>query len=406
MKTKHLITMAVFGLSTAFAQAQQTECNCPKTKFADTKAKKTFSFSNGKTIALCGHKTTKTKQELYSEFVLSVCGQDSILGFWGATNDYSLKMKSDTLMIEKLRKLPVGKGFAFTTVVWSIEKIYFRNQKAVKRLSVNRQILKYSKEQIAAVLKEFETAKQGLDDNKRIIANKLFIAAISGDKTARAYFGEFKTKFGAIDGALSEEYIELCNMLKQWDKNTSITSIAPKDQSEIRNLIRQTLNWADSKNSIDLLPALTDNEKRIYTGIDLNKHKENISKLIKTDLFTAKFIDNYDRIIQTIDKKLRNKDSGEWRVGELSPFSFANGVDPWTLCQDVPYDKPSPRSQIEIEITNSAKGELVWKWGKPELNPSPQVKSFRYKCRVAKANGKWKIDYLQGFDCGEIGRSK
>lgn len=51
------------------------------------------------------------------------------------------------------------------------------------------------------------------------IANQLFFATISGDKTARKYFNNFENKFGTLDGAFAEEYNDLKGMLKQWDNN-------------------------------------------------------------------------------------------------------------------------------------------------------------------------------------------
>lgn len=83
---------------------------------------------------------------------------------------------------------------------------------------VNRQIRKYTEDEIQTVLKTYETAKSGLDDNKMVIANKLFIATISGDKKARQYFKEFNNKFGILDGAFKEEYSDLTAMLELWDR--------------------------------------------------------------------------------------------------------------------------------------------------------------------------------------------
>jgi hypothetical protein len=82
---------------------------------------------------------------------------------------------------------------------------------------VNRQIRKYNQDEIQTVLKVYETAKSGLDDNKMEIANKLFIATISGDKKARQYFKEFNNKFVTLDGAFKEEYSDLTVMLELWD---------------------------------------------------------------------------------------------------------------------------------------------------------------------------------------------
>ncbi|MBP1616868.1 MAG: hypothetical protein H6Q14_695 [Bacteroidetes bacterium] len=179
--------------------------------------------------------------------------------------------------------------------------------------------------------------------------------------------------------------------------------VTPNDKEEIQNLIRQTLNWADSKSSIDLLPVLADPKDSAYIGFDLKKHRENLKKLKATNFFTTKFIENYNQIILTLDKKLRNKELDEWLVGELQPFSFANDIDPWSLNQDVPYDKPNPWNLVEVEIINlnNNKGKLVWRWGRLEQNTDSEWKAFRYKFEVAKEDEKWKIDYLQGFDFDE-----
>lgn len=185
-------------------------------------------------------------------------------------------------------------------------------------------------------------------------------------------------------------------------KDSVSKTVSSNDKEEIQKLIRKVLNWANSKESFELLPGLKGNNDSIYIGFNLNKHNLNLDKLRKTGFFASEFIENYNQIILTIDKKLRIKEF-EWRVGELQTFTFANDVDPWTLSQDVPYDKPNPWDLIEVEVIhlNSDKGELVWNWGKPELNTAPGWKENRYKFKVAKENGKWKIAYLQGFDFKE-----
>jgi hypothetical protein len=192
----------------------------------------------------------------------------------------------------------------------------------------------------------------------------------------------------------------------------AITAKAPNvpvisnDKQEIQSLIRKTLNWSESKNSFDLLPALTDGKDSTCIGFDLEKLKVNLEILKATNFFSAAFIDNYNQIILTLNKKIKNKEFEKWSVDELPTFSFANDVDPWSLCQDVPYDKPNPWDLVEVEIINlnSQKGELYWKWGKPELNGSPDWKDFKYKFNVEKENSQWKISYMQGFDFNESTR--
>lgn len=195
-------------------------------------------------------------------------------------------------------------------------------------------------------------------------------------------------------------------LVKQTDSvNTTANSA---DREEIQQLIRQVLNWANSDGSFDLLPILTDSKDKVYIGFDLNKHWANLDRLRKTGFFTTDFIENYNQIILTLDRKLRNKEFDNWLVGELPTFTFANDVNPWSLCQDVPYDKPNLWNLFVVEIINleNKKGELDWKWGKPEINSAPGWKKFKYKFKVEKINGKWRIAYLQGFDFKESTKKK
>ena len=218
MTLKLSIILIVLTFNSAFGQTQNVSCKCPKTQFASTKADTAFHFSNGKTIVLCGYKNTDSKPTTFSEFVLAVCGQDTIIDFWGAVLTCRLKLKKDTLLVDQLQNLSTGENFKNQENVWATEKIYFSGQKVVRKVVVNRQIRKYNQTEIQTVLKTYETAKPGLDDSKMEIANKLFISTISDDKKARQYFKEFKTKYGILDGAFQEKYIELTKMLELWDK--------------------------------------------------------------------------------------------------------------------------------------------------------------------------------------------
>lgn len=208
----------LFNFDFHFRTDKMTSCYCPKTEYAGTKADTAFQLSNGKTIVLCGYKNPESKPATFSEFILSVCGEDTIIDFWDAVLTCRLKVNKDTLLVDELQNLPTGRNFKYQETVWTTERIYFRGSKVVRKLVVNRQIRKYSQAEIQTVLKTYENAKQGLDDNKMVIANQLFIATISGDKRAGQYFKEFNNKFGTLDGAFKEEYSDLTAMLKLWDR--------------------------------------------------------------------------------------------------------------------------------------------------------------------------------------------
>lgn len=164
-----------------------------------------------------------------------------------------------------------------------------------------------------------------------------------------------------------------------------------KDKDEIQNLIRKTLAWTDSKNSFDLLPVLTDSTDSFYIGFDLEKHKENLEKLRKTNFFATEFIENYNQIILTLDKKLRNKEYDTWLVGDLPTFPFANDFNPWCLCQD---NSTEITGEPKIVKTSDKFIELKWNWGYDS-----GWKDF--KIRVVKIGNVWKITYMEGFDFKE-----
>ena len=194
-------------------------------------------------------------------------------------------------------------------------------------------------------------------------------------------------------------------------------SASLEDKKQIQVLIRQALHWADSKNSINLLPVVTDSKDSVYIGVNLDQHKQNLDKLRATNFFSTGFIDNYNRMVLAIDAGMKSGKYEQWLVGDGPTIVFVSGVNAWCSCQDVPYDNPNPWDNIEISIVKQDKTnvEAVWRWGKLELMVDPgelkadpgmlatnpvvkEWKDFSYKVLVTKETGKWKIAYLQGFD--------
>lgn len=169
-----------------------------------------------------------------------------------------------------------------------------------------------------------------------------------------------------------------------------------KDKKEIRLLIRQMLKWADSKNTIEVLPALV--KDSVYIGFDLDKLHQNLETLNKTGFFADEFIESYDQIIRTLDKKIKSKEFEKWNVGDLPTFRFANDESPWCSCQD---NMSWDNVDVEIVTLSNDKGELKWNWGKLAAGTDPSWKEVSYKFRVVMVDGKWKISYLQGFDYNE-----
>lgn len=162
---------------------------------------------------------------------------------------------------------------------------------------------------------------------------------------------------------------------------------------KINTLMSNTLLWADTCNSLDIFPVIENDKDSIYSGIDLEKHKQNLLLFKNTKLFSKGFIANYDQLILTLNKKMAQKEI-VWNVGEIPDF-FPDG-NIWCNCQDVPYDNPNPWKNIEIKLINKKKKAFCWTWGKVNDKEINQV--FSYNFSVIKEDNIWKIAYLEGFD--------
>jgi hypothetical protein len=181
--------------------------------------------------------------------------------------------------------------------------------------------------------------------------------------------------------------------------STSKIASYASDKEKIQNIVSQSLVWAESA-PINLFPVITDRKNKFIIGLDTNQHKKNIDKIKATGFFSTEFIDNYNKIVSTLDKGIKDGRYGKLLVGDLPIFGFATDANPWCGCQDVPFDKPNPWEVIKINIVSldKSKAEADWKWGKLELNTDPSWKNFAYRFRAVKEGGKWKIAYLEGFD--------
>lgn len=175
----------------------------------------------------------------------------------------------------------------------------------------------------------------------------------------------------------------------------SSTGYVASESEAIKGLIRNVLSWSDSKASIKLLPVVMDEEKGVYVGFDMAVHAINLGTLKNSGFFSSGFIDGYDRIIKKLDHQLRNKEIKEWVIGELPPFSFANGVNPWCLCQD---NQDWKSVEIKIISLDEDKGELQWIWGNLSVDADQSWKQFGYTFRVVKEHKTWKVSYMEGFD--------
>lgn len=184
-------------------------------------------------------------------------------------------------------------------------------------------------------------------------------------------------------------------------ESTPAIADTTKDKQEIQTLVRNLLAWAEHSQKVpDLLPFVVNRQDSTVTGFDLSKLKGIDDSLRAAGFFSEEFINNYNKIIQVLDTKMKEKKIAPFPTGEIPPFGFDTDSDPWCDCQDVPYDHPDAYSFVDVHITqlNNERGKMYWTWGSLPKGTSPDWATVAYKFNVVKVGGKWKISYLQAFD--------
>ncbi|MFT3737399.1 MAG: hypothetical protein QM786_01450 [Breznakibacter sp.] len=163
-----------------------------------------------------------------------------------------------------------------------------------------------------------------------------------------------------------------------------------EDKKAIEQLVRNFYKWQEANDTNIGFTPIPDPFDSIYVGLDLNELERGIAILKGSNFFADEFLDNYKRIVQTIDQKLRN---GElvWFVGDMPPFG--NNTNMWCNCQDYPYDNPWDLIEFKYDRMEPHLATLTWTWGKSEWS-----KNFKYQIIVKKTDFQWKIAYLEGFD--------
>lgn len=205
--------------------ASKGNCDtCAASKYVESEPDTAFTFSNGSKLLICGYLELREGKKIYSEFVLSECGNDSIIDFWSAVEEYEIQFEQDTLQLQKLELLALGNNVELVKEKWLTEYFYYENGKLKREKKLNSEI-KYSQKQIDQSLQEFESthwqkqngASEEYTEQKMKLANSLMIAAASGSEKAEMYFREFKNKFQP-DGAYLEWYQQMIGLLESAKK--------------------------------------------------------------------------------------------------------------------------------------------------------------------------------------------
>ncbi|HEY4198655.1 MAG TPA: hypothetical protein VGM63_24105, partial [Mucilaginibacter sp.] len=99
------------------------------------------------------------------------------------------------------------------------------------------------------------------------------------------------------------------------------TSDTTKDKQEIQKLVRNLLIWAEGRKGVpDLLPFVINRQDSTVTSFDLSKLKGVDDSLKTTGFFSKEFINNYNQIIQVLDRKMKDKEIAPFSTGEIPPF--------------------------------------------------------------------------------------
>src|SRR5690554_363621 len=184
-----------------------------------------------------------------------------------------------------------------------------------------------------------------------------------------------------------------CQQSKKQDKSNHdgrISNVGKKDNGvndslALLQLTKRLYKWEDTgSKSEDFVPLQKEKTDTAYVGIDFTQHKQRLQDLRNSNLFSEKFISNYNQIALNIDQELK---SGTliWNIGELPPFG--NGASPWCNCQDVPDDFLNKIWIMHLSIKDNT-AFYNWSWGD----------GIVYNIEAIKEGNEWKILYMEGFD--------
>ncbi|GAA4313147.1 hypothetical protein GCM10023183_32570 [Nibribacter koreensis] len=156
------------------------------------------------------------------------------------------------------------------------------------------------------------------------------------------------------------------------------------DSVQLTAFTRSFYKWYEQKGrKPDFIPVRKSTKDSAYMGIDWKAHNIRVTELKNTGFFSNAFLDNYQRIAERIDQKLK---SGEevWLVGEMSPFG--PDANAWCNCQDTK-EKYWETLTIQDFQRGSGKATFQWTWGD----------AFTYAIKTEHVQNKWFISEMEGF---------
>jgi len=185
----------------------------------ETPALKTFKFSNGKELMLCPpvfYNLDNDTVAYYRNFDLQDCSSKKQIESFYNELSYTANFQRDTLTIQAIADLPVGHNRTFVKMEWIAESFYF-NKEAVENFhTLNRNIRKYSSQEIKQTLAEYEAGPEVLKGTTNELIGRLFMCVISGNEMAGKYFLDFENRFNVRYLEQLDVYDTYLAMLEQW----------------------------------------------------------------------------------------------------------------------------------------------------------------------------------------------
>lgn len=213
------------------SEANAQKCNCFK-KFGNGEiidlgsVKKNFTFSNKKNVAVCGDMEVQKGDTIYSEGFLSFCDENKIIEEWGALDPCKIRKINDTIFVETLCWLPIGKNYKTVSVPFYSRK-YFFYKDSVYSTNYIINYRKYSKKQILQILQQYKKITKGNSDYTITVANRLFWSCVSGSKKAEELLLSLPIKFKDFDGAYAEDFDDIVGNYKLWKKTNNRKQFFP-----------------------------------------------------------------------------------------------------------------------------------------------------------------------------------
>ncbi len=191
------------------ASIKSEECNCYKgVGSSETDVPiLTYSFTNGKSISICGYHIEDYKNYHVSEFNVFDCSTGSSLTEYDAMTHCEIKTRNDTVIIQLLENLPIGENWEWKLVQIAEQYITSSNYGlSISELKVNINALKIDSEKQIAFLKSIQS-EQGFQGNWEDELGLLEVLSLTGNEEAWKILKNYEDFKGIqTDGAMAEQW--------------------------------------------------------------------------------------------------------------------------------------------------------------------------------------------------------